>query len=580
MSRVSLTELLECPGLIPWLISGAWKEYFIPADLNTTGFTVPGLKILDPDKEDYYPDDVEDFDLMIGSEVREPTGRRQRTMLSFSFHDGDDENPIHCETECSCPIGEACRHAAATFEALAGIASTATPTQRAVRNPDIDHWLYRIREMEKGLSALSKAPKPVRAYNKVLAYCIEVQPMPAYSPKTQSGARLMFSLRLASTGRNGGINVEASHATADPTNPPQYMADEDLTICSHFHARKHRLGVWGSEVPLADTGWEPILGPAAATGRLFFSRQSSDYRSSRIHQPLTEGPPVAIDIGWEMLPDGAARPILKLPKEEMIIATTMPLRYIDYVELTFGIVQSETPHEILAVWCSGPTIPAERIPDLNQELRNIPTAQPLPTPAEKPAQLLSGLTPLPILHVTEVLVGVFQKRHIGGIIKYQYPGCPVLFPLAPDSPPQTSWMNGENRVILQRDVEEEDRLRRQLYEHGLEPLSGFHPARELNDKNRYSIVIDGLTDTSTDWLRFLDSPHADAIKALGWTIETDPKLGLTIHNVEDFFPAIQNDPDHGIDWFRFDVTGEFNGKHVSFIPQIARAIAEDWVQKF
>jgi hypothetical protein len=580
MSRVSLTELLECPGLVPWLISGAWKDNFEPRELVANGFTVPGLRILDPDSEDYNPDDSEEYDLVIGGEVREPSGRRHRSLLSFSFDDESEQLPVWCTNECSCPQQEFCRHAAATFEALASIASTATPSQRAVRNPDIDNWLFRIRSVEKELSTVSKQPKPGRVYNKVLAYCIELQPVPSHQQRTAGGTRLVFTMRQASTGRNGGINVEATHATADPTNPPQYMADEDMAICSHIHARKHRFSVWGAEMPLAGPGWEPILGPAAATGRLFFSRQSSDYRSSRIYQPLTEGPPVSIDAGWETFRDGSARPILKLPKEDMVIASTKPLRYIDFDDLTFGLIQSETPPEILEVWTSGPTIPAERIPDLNVELRNIPTAQPLPTPAEKPAQILSGLTPLPILHVTEVLVGVFQKRHLGGILKFQYPGCPVMFPAAPDAPPQTSWMNGENRVILQRNMEDEERLRRQLYDHGLEPLSGFYPARDLNDKNRYSIILKGLTDSATDWLRFLDSPPADALKDLGWTIESDPKLGLTIHNVEDFFPAIQNDPDHGIDWFRFDVTGEFNGKHVSFIPQIARAIAEDWVQKF
>ena len=131
-------------------------------------------------------------------------------------------------------------------------------------------------------------------------------------------------------------------------------------------------------------------------------------------------------------------------------------------------------------------------------------------------------------------------------------------------------------MILDRDRATEMAFARCLKNHGLTPLHEILPAQELNDKNRHSVVLEHPTIRVTDWLEFLDSPACRALEAAGWSIDADPKLGLTIHDIQDFFPAIETDADHGIDWFRFDVTGEFDGKKISLIPQIARAIAEDW----
>ena len=66
-----------------------------------------------------------------------------------------------------------------------------------------------------------------------------------------------------------------------------------------------------------------------------------------------------------------------------------------------------------------------------------------------------------------------------------------------------------------------------------------------------------------------------ALRDSGWTIEVDPKAGLTSHDATEFFPVIEADPDHGIDWFRFDITFELQGKQVSLIPIIAQAIRMD-----
>ncbi|MDP3850995.1 MAG: DEAD/DEAH box helicase [Luteolibacter sp.] len=571
MIQVSYAALLaQNPDLIPWFVSGMWKEEIPISSLRTGGLAVQHLVILDPE--------TEDCDLLVGAEVRDAKGRLHSLSLLFFFDEEYEEGPIDFASACSCSTGYGCQHTAASLELLASIAATSGPARKTPANPLIDAWLFKIKQAEQASAASAVAShRPVKPYNKFLAYCIEFHTSPYTDDRRPTP---YFCMRIGSLNKSGGHNIEASHAAADPSKPAKYMAAEDLAICAAFHARKRKTGVWGSDIPLGGADWDALLDSAMATGRLFFLRTSPNPRSSRIHLRLTEGPPLPVNAGWELMEDGSASPILTLPSPGIEIIPTQPLRYIDPVELVFGILQSETPHEILAIWPLGPPIPAAAIPDINAELRSIPTATPLPTPAEKPAEILSDLAPAPILQITWVHVGVFQKRHIGGLVKFQYPGCPVLSPLPRGAPPQTSWIDGDKRMILQRDIATETSLLDELAQCGLDSIGGHYPERELSDKNRHSFVLGGLLASAANWLEFLTSPEAEQLRANGWIIEGDPKLGLVIHDIGDFFPAIEADPDHGIDWFRFDVTGEFDGRRVSLIPQIAAAIAGDWHERY
>jgi SNF2 family DNA or RNA helicase len=78
------------------------------------------------------------------------------------------------------------------------------------------------------------------------------------------------------------------------------------------------------------------------------------------------------------------------------------------------------------------------------------------------------------------------------------------------------------------------------------------------------------------WLRCLDSEEFEKLRKAGWNITIEPKAGLTAHDVGEFLPAIEAETDHGIDWFRFDVSFEVDGEKRSLIPLIAKAIEKDF----
>jgi SNF2 family DNA or RNA helicase len=112
---------------------------------------------------------------------------------------------------------------------------------------------------------------------------------------------------------------------------------------------------------------------------------------------------------------------------------------------------------------------------------------------------------------------------------------------------------------------------------GLLPFSEIISEHLLPSSLRSTFVPgDPHPSPALAWLRCLDSPEMETLRADGWVITIDPKAGLTAHDVGDFLPAIETDTDHGIDWFRFDVSFEIDGVKRSLIPLIAQAIEKNF----
>ena len=566
MSLPDAATLAFIPELVPWLRGAPWRADFDAAvQARSSGIFIDSIKVKQGFDEDGDPDE-----LLLEARVRGSHPKPYRTQL-YLYSDGISNLETGFEgfdlvAECTCRAGYDCKHAVAVLEKLHAIATTAPGLSQPHFNAELVAWLHKMKE-----AGTLAPPKSVTPYNKFLAYCIE-QPS---NPHFQGQAKLRFALHVGNRNKSG-ISIEPGGATADPSRPTRYMAPEDLPICAWYHQKIRKHHLWGGTIPLEGDDWDDILNPALTTGRLYFGKESDHYRPSGQYRPLTEGPPLPVEASWKSLPDGSAKPILILPSPTLLLVPTQPLRYLDPESNTLGHLHSQVPPAILGLWASGPVVPPATIASLGRELVTISPQNPLPLPAEQASQTLTGLSPIPCLRITEILVGIYLKRHIGALLTFRYPGSPPLPPLAPNITPRSSWFEGDTRMILERDAIAESALSCDIIRCGLSPLHEHFPDRELNDKNRHALVLGNPNARAAAWLEFMDSPEFQSLEATGWIIETDPKLGLTIHDIRDFFPAIESDPDHGIDWFRFDVTGEFNGKRVSLIPQIAQAIAQDW----
>ncbi|MCX6876186.1 MAG: DEAD/DEAH box helicase [Verrucomicrobia bacterium] len=572
MSFPDAAILTTYPILLQWLKAAPWRDDFDQAIQDRShGIPVASIKL----KEDL--DEVGNSDaILLDARVIGSRPKPYRTQLCLYFDDTFDEESgvpdFDLIAECTCHVGYDCKHAVAVLEKLHTIATAPTSPHQPHLNAELAAWLRKMKDVG---TAAAVPPTPATPYNKFLAYCIEQAT--AHHPPTS--AKLRFALHVGNRHKTG-VSIEPGTATADPSRPTRYMVPEDLPICALYHQKTRKNHHWGGAILLEGDEWEDILMPALATGRLFFGQETGHYRSSYQYRPLTDGPSLPVEASWKLLPDGSACPILKLPSPTLLVVPTTPLRYLDPETHTLGHLHSHLPAAILQTWAAGPAVPPASITTLGRELAAIFPENPLPLPVEQASETLTGLTPVPCLRITEILVGIFLKRHIGGVLTFRYPDCPPLLPLAPHAAPRSSWFDGDKRMILEREPHAENAFAKVLTCHGLSPLHEHFPDCELTAKNRHALILGTPNARAADWLEFMATPEFRTLEAQGWIIETDPKLGLTIHDIQDFFPAIESDPDHGIDWFRFDVTGEFNGKRVSLIPQIAQAIAQDWHARY
>ena len=572
MSFPTASTLTDVRGLAAWLMERAWVDEMASNSLQRMRqIRVDEIRR----KLDYPPVLCEFGDPELMVECRSIDQGRHVCITQLAFFEDYDRRTRKTSVDfiayCTCGQHIECPHTIAIFEKLREIITggKAEPPSLTVVRHDIKNWLG---ELKRAVEQSEKPEaKPASTYNKFLAYCLEPDPRFYHS----SSRQLCLVPRVGNR-KKSGTTIEKSIAQPDLTRMPKYMTREDIPIIAGLTKWKRETQSWSATSRISGSGWDDILDPALETGRLYAATTEEAYESGApSHIPLEAGPEVTVDVAWEKLPDGTSKPVLHLPNEEIELLPTEPMRYVDRTRGHLGIVNSHLPANLLRAWPMGPAVPNEALSELGQALVKFSTNTPLPVPEDKPPTVIKGLAPQPVLHITEVRVGIYQKRHIGGLVRFRYQD-QELHPLAEGAPATASWYEKDARFVLERDAAAESKFAKSLTDHSLTPLHQLFAPSDLNEKTRHSVVIGEPSMELRTWLEFLDSPTAHALCDAGWLIEPDPKLNLTVHDIGDFFPEIDEDSEHGIDWFRFDVTGEFDGKKISLIPHIAHAIREDW----
>ena len=548
----SLDRIFESfPELAKGLTTGSWRSHFDSRTLARCAEYANGASI----RTLRLKEDGKGFGFITAG-VQGTARAPYRVEIYFESENGVMELTPE---DCSCPVGYGCKHAAAVllylekrgklFSAVQGIVST---------GPQLDwqaeDWLKRM----KGAAASNVEPeKKASTYNKFLAYCLLVNPR---------RAEPVLSLRLGSRLKSGAVSMDTSYPTADTSNPPKYMADEDILLVLRLRTLQRKQ--YGYDGLSLDTpGSMELLKDLLATGRLFVG----DATSRKGLLQVSMGPAEQVEAVWNILPGGAMKPALEFSREDLAFAATEPPFYVDAGRALIGPLESEIPGNLLRLWTEGPAVKQSLTTQMGEKLRTLP-GKPIPVPVEmeeekRPAEALVGT-----LRIERGDIG--GESAVLGFPAFSYGDSPPLF--AADEGPQVdshSEILGNRRVTWPRDPAAERNLLGALWDNGFEPLAAYVRPEFLGKRKRYAVIREGRDFTNVSgWLDFLNSSQSAALEKAGWRIEADPKAGLTVHDVADFFPEIEDDPDHGIDWFRFDISGEMDGKRFSLIPHIATAI--------
>ncbi|QJE96439.1 DEAD/DEAH box helicase [Luteolibacter luteus] len=473
------------------------------------------------------------------------------------------------ESECTCPVGSYCKHAVALLQLLrTKIAepppSPAPPVSKTALEPGLASWLE---ELEAAATPDDANDAVKSAETRFLAYCIERAPETAPH-------EFEFILRVGNRLKDGTIRILGGQASADPAKPARYMTRDDLMLVTLYRQRHHRHRTW-NEVPLEGLGWSELLDGALKTGRLFFGTPGDAYRGSSAYQALKAGEALPVSVAWESQPDGGAKPVVSGVGPELSLLATMPPRYLDLEQGLTGLLRSPVPGPVLAAWLRGPVIPSERVKDVIGRLGSMPAlALPLPLAletVERPA-----VSPRPHLRVhRHVFADAWQRKEvILGELSFTYGDSPRLHPLEQGDPQQHAAVVNGQRIVWPRDLQAERSAEGRLASVGLVPVLRSIPKKLVDARTRHSVIAARPFPThEAAWVEILQHPYLEELKQEGWVIETDANAGVRSRQVVEFLPQIEADADHGIDWFRFDVSYELDGKRFSLIPVIAEAIA-------
>jgi len=549
------------PELAAWLATSAWRKGFdrgsLTRALDYTGDVRLEKITRSPDKA-----------ILVEARVAGSRANPYHTLVGFEKH----RKSWSVTTECACPVGLYCKHGAAVIllalermipTAHNRIIPAAQRPSTVVLDRNLADWLDKIRQSE--LVAAKEAKRaPTSAESRFLAFCLE--PVTYY----QQANPWYFFLRLGNYRKDGGFTIQDSMAKADPSNPPKYMTREDFIPASLYHQLRRKRATW-DELRFEGEGWDSLLDTALATGRFFvLGNDKSSWLS------VQTGPDLPVVPSWEILADGSARPKLEFQDEvPRILLPTLPPRYLNRATGTLGFLTADLAPGLLASWMTGPTVPAAQVELMAEKIQTVSAAIPPPVDMETIEE--AAFPPRPVLFVRKKTFGsgYYSREIIHGVLKFIYGDSKPLLPLS-NSEPSAAWeIRAGRRYHIPRNLKAERAAEKLLFKAGFEPLHKSVHSSSLDAGTRRAVIpsIQVATHANADtWLELLASPEIEQLRAKGWTIDIDPRTGLLIHDAGDFFPTIETDPDHGIDWFRFDADFEIDGRRMTLIPIIVSAI--------
>jgi non-specific serine/threonine protein kinase len=214
---------------------------------------------------------------------------------------------------------------------------------------------------------------------------------------------------------------------------------------------------------------------------------------------------------------------------------------------------------------------------LIERFSSVPGAA-LPMPRAVESVTHPAMPPSPVLRVHKHVFGDHWRKMemIIGEVLFQYGDSPRLQSPSKSTPSEYSALRDGKRVTWPRDLKAERAAENRLLIAGTRLISSVIPSALLGSATYHAVIPSEPYPTpELAWIELLEGPEFAKLRDAGWTIEVDPACGLTLRDVTDFIPAIEAETDHGIDWFRFDVSYEIDGQKVSLIPVIAHAIARN-----
>eukprot|EP00903_Cladosiphon_okamuranus_P003558 g3556.t1 len=476
---------------------------------------------------------------------------------------------MHLEPgNCTCAVGVECKHSAAVLKYLQKRSIIYAKAMGRLPSHALDwqteEWLKRLEQGTVKTRGSASAKKEGNV--KFLAYCLEKMVLEDHAP--------VLTLRIGTRLGSGGVSLDRGHASPDFMNPPKYMSDEDLPLLIRYRQlQKSNETYFG--LSLEGDGPAALVRSLLETGRLF-AYKGGRSKQNQISSPVARGEALVVQAAWTHQYDGTLKPVLKFPREGLAFVSADPALYVDFNEGLVGELESDLPGNLLRVWTQGPSVPKNSTAPVARKLNSLPVipGKKIPGPVELKEVSRDDMDPAAKLWIGRLETGTGSI--IAALPTFTYGDSPEIpAGSASDAKEYFSEIVGQKRITWRRKLDVEEELYRTLRDSGFDKADRTFVSRNTSEDFSHALRLrDQLGEDVFPWLDFLGGPVAEDLGKKGWRIEVDPRQGMSLHEMDEVFPELENDSTHGIEWFRFDLSGQVEGKRISMIQHIADAIRE------
>lgn len=445
----------------------------------------------------------------------------------------------HVRGQCSCPVGQNCKHCAAALLVLSESDAIARRDDNALP-ANLQHWLN---SLEPPNQASGDAPDK---RGRMVCYQIVLSDEPGCAVRVRKGIREEQGLRFS--------RVQSLYELL--YNPPSFVKGEDLRILRLLSALNQN----GNQ----ERGYS-LKGQEG--GELFQRMLDTERLLCLDNMPLLrEGTTLTAEFRWVRLENGYYRGVWYHGETPLnCVIALVPLYYLDIINGEVGRLEHNLDPHIALQLTIAPDIPEHLVVPLSHKLNAL--NHQLPTPTTLSEQWVDDLQPRPHLTLGSLEFSAYmpktgrmqrQMQHRAALA-FDYDG---LRATGNDDKPLTRLVAATSQRI-RRQPQAEQAIRKVLRDLGFKPAT--RQSKALPDSAGEMLQ---LPDDEA-WLRFARD-GLPRLREAGWEIDIHRDFAFNLQEVDDWYASIDEAPGH--EWFDLELGIVVEGQRHSLLPIVLQLL--------
>jgi len=483
----------------------------------------------------------------------------------------ESQEGLWVESECTCPVGFDCKHAAALL--LAGLEKMPGPTpipgarpMAAPRvRPELISWLETFRAKRAAVpSAKKAAARPTQA----LAYIL------VWVDYRQRHEVQIYKTGLSKDGTLGARGEPWDNVEAALVKPPKFVTADDLILLRGLWLGRARED-YGA-FTLQGTNGADALPKLVASGRFFIAHKTAQTAYMQLDlsttgPALVQGAERPGQIAWQTLADERVRPVVRTEPTATMIIATEPAWYVDTHTGEAGVIHMSMPLEALWDYLSMPPISLAEAPLVAAVLRESAPDLPLPPAHDTSAIRVIDTEPVPVLSLdTRPLYASSHRapRQYDpqahaldfATVGFDYDGISV------DAENGQSLFVGENGDVTQvkRSPDAEKRRLLELRKTGLQKITPGYGTQPFPQ------AMLGLPE-SDGWFAFVNE-SLPVLRGNGWRVTMGEAFRFNVIEIDNIDGMVRHSGDG---WFDLEMGITVGDRTVRLEPLLAELFRRD-----